>query len=252
MAGALGTGGETAMGAIRRVIAKLKAMVRRDRAEREMNREIAAYQAMAGEEGARLPVEQIKEMHRDARSFVWLEQLWQDLRHAARGLRKSPRFTAIAMISLALGIGVNTAIFTLVNGILLKNVAVADPGRIVQLAARLNTLTSTGFTYPVFLQLASHREIFSSIAAAGARGGVLDLDGSPQKVDFQMVTGSFFSFFGARPALGRLIDAQDDRLEGARHVCVISYRGWQDYFNGDPQILRRAIVVNGVSLEVVG
>src|SRR5580658_10082933 len=94
--------GETPMGRLRRVLARFAAFFRRGRAEQEMNREMAAYQAMLEESGGHFALEQAKEAHRDARSFVWLEQLWQDLRHAARGLAKNPRSSAVAMISLAL------------------------------------------------------------------------------------------------------------------------------------------------------
>jgi predicted permease len=246
------------MGTLRRFFARLTAFFFPDRAEREMNREMAAFQALAAENGnaARFAARQVnvqaREAHRDARSFVWLEQLWQDLRHSARGLLKNPRFSAVAMISLALGIGANTAIFTLVNGILLKRLPVPDPDRIVQVKAHLDTFESSGFSYPAAREVMRQKEIFSDTAAFSSRRAVLDLEGQPQKVDLLLVGGSYFSFFGARPFAGRLIDDEDDRVERAHPVCVMSYQLWRNQFNSDAAIIGRSLRVNGLNLQVVG
>src|SRR5258708_6469842 len=142
------------MKTLRRFLSRIDAFFRRGPAEREMSREIAAHQALANADGTdralRIPEEQTREMHRDARSFVWLEQLVQDIRHAARGLWKSPRFSGVALFSLALGIGVNTAIFTLVNGILLKRLDLPAPQTILPFNPHLHTLYSVAFSSPPF------------------------------------------------------------------------------------------------------
>jgi predicted permease len=243
------------MGTLRRFFARCHAFLFRDRAEREMNREISSYQALMEEDRGHPPrfaAEQAKEAHRDARSFVALEQLWQDIRHAARGLVKSPRFSAVAVISLALGIGANTAIFTLVNGILLKKLPVPDPERIVQIKAHLNSFESSGFSYPAAREVMRQKEIFSDFAAFSSLRGVLDLEGDPQKIDLLVVGGDYFSFFGARPWRGRLIDNDDDRVELAHRVCVIGYQLWRNQFGGDEHIVGRSVRVNGVTLQVIG
>ena len=198
-------------------------------------------------------VEQAKELHRDARSFVWLEQLFQDLRHALRSLAKSPTFVTVAMLSLAFGIGVNTAVFTLVNGILLKTLPVPEPHRVVQLAGNSKVFDTKAFSYPVFREMERRKEIFSGLAGFAVRGQTfLQLNGESHPVAFELVTGGYFSFFGARPALGRLLDEEDDRVEGAHPVCVLSYEAWQRIFGGDPKVLGRFLAISAVPLEVVG
>ena len=252
------------------LFAKIRNFFGRRRAEDEMVREIAAHLALLEDEFLRqgMPLtearlaarrayggaEQAKELHRDARSLFWLEQMLQDLRHAWRSLAKSPGFVAVALLSLAFGIGVNTAIFTLVNGILLKKLPVQDPDRMVQVRAHLSQggFDSDGFNFPVFRELRSQRGIFADAIAFSPGTAVLDLGDTPHPIEFELVTGPFFSFFGARPALGRLIDDEDDRLEGTHRVCVLSYQAWQNHFGGDPAILSRSILVNRVPLQVIG
>ena len=253
---------------LRRLFAKVWNLFHRGRAEHDLAREVASHLALLEDEylrrglapeDARMAarrayggVEQAKDLHRDERSFVWIEQLLQDLRHAVRSLRKSPAFAAVALLSLAFGIGVNTAIFTLVNGILLKNLPVPDPHRIVQLSAHLPEFDSSGFSFPVYRELRRQNGIFADVIAFAGRSTALDLGGEPSKIDFELVTGSYFSFFGARPALGRLLDEEDDRAEGAHRVCVLSYHAWQVYLGGDPRVLSRTVRAGGVPLQVVG
>jgi predicted permease len=252
----------------RRFFARLANFFHPERAEREMAREIAAHLVLLEEDyqrrgmtpqEARMAarrayggIEQSKELHRDERSFLWLEQAWQDVRHAYRSLSKSPRFVAVAMLSLAFGIGVNTAIFTLVNGVLLKKLPVPDPDRIVQVHARIKDFESSVFSFPVFRELRRQSGIFADIIGFWPRTAVLGVDGDPHRIDLELVTGSYFSFFGARPTLGRLLDEEDDRVERAHPVCVLSSQAWQTYFGRDPQVLGRKIHVDGVPLQVVG
>jgi predicted permease len=249
-------------------LAKFANLFRGQRAEDEMAREIAAHLALIEEdyqrrgmtpEEARVAarrayggVEQSKELHRDERSFLWLEQAWQDVRHAYRSLSKSPRFVAVAMLSLAFGIGVNTAIFTLVNGILLKKLPVPDPDRIVQVNAHYKDFDNSVFNFPAFRELRRQRGIFANIIGFSSRIAVLAVDGDPHAIGLELVTGSYFSFFDARPELGRLLDEEDDRVERAHPVCVLSYQAWQTHFGGDPQVLGRKIYIDGVPLQVVG
>ena len=254
---------------MRRFLARLSNFLHRERADREMAREMASHLAlieddsirrgMAPEE-ARMAarrsyggVEQTKELHRDERSFVWLEQLLQDVRHAYRSLAKSPGFVTVAVLSLAFGIGVNTAIFTLVNGILLKQLPVPDSHRIVQVNAKTGYSDRlSAYSFPVFRQIRAQTAIFSGVAGFSPASAVLDLDGAPNKVDLELVTGNYFTLFGGRPALGRLIGDEDDRVESARPVCVLSYEAWRSRFGGDARVLGRTIRIDGVPLEVVG
>ena len=253
---------------MKRTWAKFCNLFRRSRAEDELVREIAAHLAMLEDEylrqgmtlgDARLAarrayggVEQAKELHRDERSFVWLEQMMQDLRHAVRGLWKSPGFSSVALLSLAFGIGANTAIFTLVNGILLKHLAVREPQRIVQVIGRMPNFRATAFSFPVFRDLRELHDVFdSAVAVFGIRSNLI-LESGQQKVDVEIAGGNFFSFFNATPAIGRLLTEDDDRVEGANAVCVLSYHTWQTHFAGDPRIIGRTIHLDDVALQVVG
>ncbi len=197
---------------------------------------------------------QMKEEYRDQRGMRPLEILWQDLRYSIRALTHSPGFTIVAILTLALGIGVNTAIFTLVNGILLKKLPLPDANRVVQIQGTLKTfhITATFFSFPQFEGLRAQSDIFSDVIGFSGQGGLIDLGGDLQKVDFNLVTGNYFSFFKARPALGRLLNEDDDRIEGQHSVCVLSYQTWQNRFGGNPAVIHRLIHVEGASLEVVG
>ncbi len=252
----------------RRLAARVGCFVRRSRAERELEREMAAHLALLEDHFARRGmapaearraalramggIEQAKEMHRDERSFAALDQTLQDIRHAWRSFGRSKGFVAVALLSLAFGIGVNTAIFTLVNGILLKKLPVADPDRIVQIKARTDYFDNSAMSFPVFRELRRRTEIFQDVIGFGYGGRTLEIDGVTHAIDSELVTGAFFSFFSARPALGRLLDEEDDRVEGAHKVCVLSYQAWQRYFGGDPRVLHRTVRISSVPLEVVG
>lgn len=253
---------------MRRFLARLNSLFHRGRDERELAREVAAHLALIQEDferrgmpsdAARLAARRVyggvdyaMELQRDARGFPGLEQAVQDVRHAWRSLAKSPGFVAVALLSLAFGIGVNTAIFTLVNGILLKSLPVPDAHRLVQVKAHFKEFDSSAFSFPAYRELARRSDIFSDVVGVSGGLRVLETGGERRKVEFQMVTGSFFRFLGGRPALGRLIDEEDDRVEGAHPVCVLGYQAWQAYFGGDPGVVNRTIQVDGVPVQVVG
>ena len=141
---------------------------------------LAAWRAFGG-------VEQAKERYRDQLGFVAIEQFWQDLRQAARTLRKSPRFSIVAIISLAFGIGVNTAIFTLVNGVLLKRLPIPEADRVVQLIAHEESFNGTGFSYPQFRELQRQTSIFAEVTAFGSNRAVPDSGGDPQQLETDLL-----------------------------------------------------------------
>jgi predicted permease len=189
---------------------------------------------------------------RDRDILTWLQSILQDLRFAVRNLRRSPTFTAVAILSLAFGIGVNAAIFTLVDGILLDKLQVPDPQRIVQVHVRLQGFENDGFNIPIFRELQRQQDIFTDLIGFHSNPVLMDLGGDPQHGSVQFVTGGYFRFFRARPALGRLIDDEDDRSEGAHPVCVLSYGAWRNLFGGDPGVLRRSVRIRGIPLQIVG
>ncbi len=249
--------------------ARVANLFRKHRAESDMDREVNGHLALLAEDFERRGlsprdamlaarhalggVEQTKELHRDERSFPSIEQFLQDLRHAARSLSKSRVFTSVALLSLIFGIGVNTATFTLVNGIPLKQLPVRDPQRIVQLVGYHPPFAAPFFSYPAYREIRARSDIFQDVIASFATSRNLTVGtADPVRVNVQVVTGSYFAFFGARPALGRLLDEEDDRIDGAHPVCVIAYNTWQTYFGGSPDALGRKIQVDNAELEVVG
>ena len=177
-----------------------------------------------------------------------------DLRLAVRSLRATPIVTAVAILSLALGIGANTAIFSLVNSLLLRTLPVPEPGRLV-LVSNAASRNVNGWSYPVWEQIQRRPELFQS-AAGWASSTRLNLasGGETQFVDGAWVTGSFFETVGVRALLGRTFSEDDDRPGGgaAGPVMVISYGFWQRRFGGVPDVIGRRLAIRGVPVSIIG
>ena len=183
----------------------------------------------------------------------------QDLRYGARLLLKSPGFTLVAALSLALGIGANTTIFTLINAVLLHPLPVQDPSQLVSVwtADERNAGNGAfGFLQTSPLNYRDYRdknEVFSGLAAH--QGIPLNLSGGtgdPQQVFGEIVTGNFFDVLGAKPLLGRGFRPEEDQTPGAALVTVLGYGEWQKRFGGDPSLVGRTITLNGQAFTVVG
>jgi len=189
--------------------------------------------------------------------------LVQDLHYALRQLRKSPGFTAVAVLTLALGIGANTAIFTVVNALLLKMLPVSQPEQLVvvgdpsRVNGRSNGTPSTHiFSYPLYKELRDHNSVFIGLSAAGsdkqiefnAGQGV----GMAEKVTGRMVSGNYFTLLGLKPAVGRLLSDSDDTAENSNPVVVLSYGFWQRRFALSPSIIGEDIRLNGFPFSVIG
>lgn len=193
----------------------------------------------------------IKESSRDLWTFVTVETFWGDLRYGARMLAKSPGFAAVAILTLALGIGANTAMFAVTNATLLKPLPYPNPSRLVFLRERLAGAGPMSLSMPNFEDLAEQNHTFEQMAAYDSRELVLTGRGEPRLLLGVRVSATFFSLLGARIALGRLLTSADDH-PGAPPAILLSYGFWQDALAGDPAILGRALVLNGKSYEVVG
>jgi predicted permease len=182
----------------------------------------------------------------------------QDLKYGARLLAKAPGFTVIAALSLALGIGANTTIFTLINAVLLNPLPVADPSQLVSVwttdernqGGQLGFLQLSPMNYKdlrdkneVFTGLAAHQGIPLNIAVNG---------GEPQQVFGEIATGNYFSLLGAKPVVGRTFTTDDDKNPGETLVAVLGYGEWQKRFGGDPSVVGRMMTVNGQSFAVIG
>ncbi len=219
-------------------------------------------------------VEQIREECSDLRKVSWLQDFAQDVRYGLRMLRKSPVFTAIAVITLALGIGANTAIFSAIDAALLHELPVADASRLVLLEwhargdLKHSSYSSYGdcdggnggvnpsgcsFPQPLFNQLRSKNIVLSGLTAfAGSEGLDMSGNGPASRVDSaEYVSGEYFETLGVRPEVGRLISESDDTAT-ASHVAVLSYAFWKSNFGGSPAAIGKTILLNRVPFVVIG
>lgn len=183
-----------------------------------------------------------------------MEVVFGELRAAIRGLARSPIFTAVVAGTLALGVGANAAIFTLVNGLLLRPPAeLHEPQRLVQIArGNQSRDIFDNFSHPNYLDIRRGATAFEDVAGWAAARVTLGSGPSAEVVPVQVLTGNYFRLVGLSPARGRLLAPEDDRVEGAHPVAVVSYQAWQTRFGGDESILGRRIEVNGTPFEVVG
>jgi putative ABC transport system permease protein len=182
-----------------------------------------------------------------------METLWQDLRYGFRTLSRSPGFTAIALLSLALGIGANTAIFSVVNAVLLKPLPFTDPERLVMV---WEDQSAIGFprddVAPAnFVDWRMQQSVFEDMAALTWKSFNLTGDGEPERILAQGVTASFIPLLGVQPVLGRVFSAEEDN-PGAGNVAILSYGLWQRRYGGDRAVLGREILLNGEKYAVVG
>ena len=197
----------------------------------------------------------IKEVTRDMWGFRWLETLLQDLRYGLRAMRRNPGFTAVAVLTLGLGIGANTAIFSLINALMLRTLPVRNPGQLVELLHRYpGEPRVNGFSRSSFEHFRDNNRVFSGlIGVMPSRFQVRGEGLEPETLDGEYVVGGFFPVLGVKPALGRLIGPQDDQMGAVGSaVAVVSWSYWKSRFNLDPGILGKRITVEDVPLTVVG
>jgi predicted permease len=200
-------------------------------------------------------VTRAQERFYESRRVMWLDDLQRDLLYALRTLSRSPGFTAVAILTLALGIGANTAIFSLVNALMLRSLPVRHPEQLVEMLwkypgdPRLNN-----YGWKDYERLREHNHVFTDLIAMSP--GRLQVTGrtlGPEVVDGVYVPGNFFDVLGVRPAIGRLIGPPDDQIGSARvAVAVISWSYWQSHFNLDPAVLGKSLVVNDVPTTIIG
>lgn len=194
----------------------------------------------------------LKEETRDTWGWTWLEQIVQDLRYGARALAKNPGVTAIVVITLALGIGVNTAMFSLLNGWLLRPLPVPLPEQITVLASQQKEGSNGNFSYPDFLDFQRGDDSFSSLFGYSFGIGGLSADGDAREIAYSSVTGNYFSALGVKPALGRLFLPGEGEKPGEELLVVLGYTFWQRKFGGDPHVIGKSVRVNGKQATVIG
>ncbi len=182
--------------------------------------------------------------------------LGQDLRYAARTFRKSPVFVAVAVLSLALGIGANTAIFTLVDQLLLRLLPVKDPQQLVLLWGRGRHYGSNNgrykISYPMYEDFRDHNEVFSGMFCRWETSFSVSSEGKTERVDGELVSGTYFPVLGVGAALGRVFTPEDDKIPGGHPIAVISHRYWLSRFGGSKDIIGKKLLVDGYPLTIIG
>jgi len=205
----------------------------------------------------------LQESTRAMWTWTFFEHLVQDLRYALRTMLANPVFTALAALSLALGIGANTAIFTLLNAVMLKNLPVSKPGELYRLGNSRNCCVLTGlqgdwaiYSYPLYQQFRDHNPEFSEMAAF--QGGLQNLNvrragasGPAEPYVGEFVSGNYFSMFGLGAFAGRIISPDEDKPNAAP-VAVMSYRTWQQHFGLDPSVIGAALNIDNLAFTVIG
>ena len=255
----------------RRIIAQFRSLLANRRAEEDLAREVASHLTLLADdferrgmsrEEAQLAarraygsVEQAKQAHRDERSLLWIEQSIQDLRYGLRTLSRSPGFTLTAVLTLALGIGACTAIFSLVNAVLIRSLPYGDPGRLVYLYTPNPKfklpLEVFGPAYADFYDVKKESHSFQDMTAFGQSVFSLASQGAVQRASAARVDGDFFQTLQAAPELGRAIGSADDR-PGRESVAVISHALWQSMFGSAADILHRSLLLDGKSYQIIG
>jgi predicted permease len=202
---------------------------------------------------------------RDASTIGWLEAMLQDARYGFRQIRKARGFSLVAVLSLALGIGANTAIFTLIDAVMLQNLPVKDPGKLVLFFDGISSGVYSGdgfpgeiFSYASWEYFRDHNQSFEDLCAfrQGSDPLLMHVEGSPEtgpkeRVEGHLVSGSYFHVLGVRPAIGRLPTPDDDALNRPA-VAVISYDFWRHRFHLDPSVIGKSIDLNGGTFSIVG
>jgi len=204
-------------------------------------------------------VELVKETAREAWGWRWLEDLFADLWFGLRMLRKSPGFTAVAVLTLALGIGANTAIFSLVDQLVLRLLPVQDPQRVVVLSEVGNFYgdsqsqgATSPMSYPMYQDIRDRNQVFAQMMCQRQQDFTVSISSEAEAVKTELVSGSYFPLLGVQAALGRLLEGKDTLTAGTDPVVVLSYSYWMNHFGGDRQVIGRTIRVNKYPMTVVG
>jgi len=250
-----------------RLMTRLRALLRKSQMECELDEELSYHIEQQTEQNIRLGmspedaryaarkafggVELAKERSRDARGVRWLEETSQDLRYGARMLVKNPGFTLVAALTLALGIGANSAIFSVVNGVLFKSLPYPDDDRLVVVTEETQAAPGLPVAYPDYLDWKVRQPVFENLAAHMVIGGILTGGGEPERVFGRRVSANFFATLGVIPQLGRAFTEAEDRTGGDR-VVIISHALWRRRYGENPQLIGQSIEYNNESLTVVG
>jgi putative ABC transport system permease protein len=254
------------MSLLRNIADGLRSLFRKERVSQDLGEELNGFLEMAAEEkinqgmsradalrAVRLErgsPEVTKEVVRSAGWESVVETLWQDLRHGQRVLRKSPGFASVAVLTLALGIGATTAIFSIVNAVLLRPLAMEDPSHVVFVQETWRDIFP-GLSVGNFADLKRQSTSFADLCASNDASFNLEARELPERVDGEIATANYFTTFGVQPIAGRVFTTEEDK-PGQPKVVVISERLWRTKLRADPSIIGQPMRINGLPTTVVG
>jgi predicted permease len=198
---------------------------------------------------------QTREAYRDAAGWPAVDALWQDVRYAVRTYRRTPGFALVVVVTLALAIGANTAIFSLLNALALRDLSVRDPGTLVHVSTVTPLQGASSLTFPMFRELSARQEVFTSVIGTSGNSGEIVTDGAKEMRGLQWAaTGNLYEELGVRPVVGRLLVPGDMTIDppSAEAVAVLGYGFWQRHYRGDVSILGRTIQIEGKPFTVIG
>jgi putative ABC transport system permease protein len=255
------------MSLLQNIFGGLRGLFGKERAERELDEELRGYiEASAAEKigagmsredalrAARLELggtESVKEGMRAAGWEYFFDTLWQDLRFGVRLLRKSPGFTAVAVLTLSLGIGANTTIFSVINAVLLRPLAMEEPSRVVLLQEQWKGPLANAASVGNFADLRRQTKSLATLCASNSASFNLATPATPERVQGELATADYFATFGVQPIIGRVFTSEEDK-PGRGQVVVISEGLWRTHLHADPAIVGQELRIDSMPYTVVG
>ena len=259
------------MSLLRIIMSGLRALLRKERLERESDEELREYLKMAidnktkagisaeqAQRTVRLETGGLEAIKEEVRNAGWeslLETVWRDLRFGARMLRRNPAFTVVAVLTLAICIGANTAIFSIINTTLLRPLPFRKSDQIVLLwgtnPGGFGWRGKTGFSAPNFLDFKEQNQVFEHMATYNSARPALTVDDYPQFLNAGVVTADFFKVLDLPPILGRSLLPEDEQA-GRNHVALLNYEFWRGRYGSDPNIVGRIIKLDAIPYVVIG
>jgi len=254
---------------LRRILARSRGLIAKRRLDRQLDEEIESHIQLHTDDGLRIGlsedearrraiinlggIQALKESWREQATFPGLESVWKDFVYAARNLRRNPAFAVVAILSLALGIGANTAIFTIADALLIKPIPARNPGELYTWTWNTDRFKNqNGFTLSAYESFRANNEVFSDILARRVtQAGLIGPDSSEQII-IEQVTGNYFNMLGAVPRIGRVLSPDDDQPQTTHRAAVLSHDFWTRKYAADPSILGRTIRLNIGDYTVVG
>ena len=257
---------------VRAFVLRLRGFFRSRRSDADFTAELDSHVALDTEDGIRSGLtpaearrlalirlggaEQTRQAYREQRALPLLDDLLHDLRYGMRMLARSPSFTAVAALTLALGIGANSAMFSLLDQVVLRLLPVRHPEQLVIVRETGNhygnTYGANTISWPMFEDLRDNNQVFSGMFSRFPANVTLGYGDRAAQIPAELVSGSYFPILGVGAALGRMIAPDDDAVPDSKPVVVLSYSFWRSYFDGDRTIVGRSIALNGHAMTVIG